>query len=310
VGSPSRFLFGIEAATGVERWRVEIGAAISCAPAWVDGKVLFGQQGGEDHFYCVSAQDGRHLWRQSLGWVWSSACIVGGRAYVPGVDGYVSCLEVDSGRIVWRYRTGRASHPEPASAAGIVIVGSWDHYIYGLDASSGRVVWALHTGGSPDSGASLIAGDRAFVPVGGTRFHCLDLATGTVRWKYQLANGGSFNASPAYHDGLLFVSVSVRTGAIPVAAKIVCLDAADGTPIWEHEGGGGLTAPVIAGGHVLCASTSGPYFSCLDERGNGDGTTRLLWRVRMGDRVDESVPAIWGDRACILDTDGWLTCIR
>ncbi|MCD6096466.1 MAG: PQQ-binding-like beta-propeller repeat protein, partial [Thermoprotei archaeon] len=31
-----------------------------------------------------------------------------------------------------------------------------------------------------------------------------------------------------------------------------------------------------------------------------------LWKYKMGDRVDESVPAIYGGRAFILCSDGYL----
>ncbi len=34
-----------------------------------------------------------------------------------------------------------------------------------------------------------------------------------------------------------------------------------------------LTAPVVAGGRVYFGSLTSPYIYCVDEKGNGDGTT-------------------------------------
>ncbi len=99
-------------------------------------------------------------------------------------------------------------------------------------------------------------------------------------------------------------------GGIPVVAKIVALDAATGNELWSHAGGG-LTGPAVGrDGRVFIASTASPLLYCLDGRGNDDGTAKLLWTYRMGDKVEESVPCLYGDLLFILSCDGYLHAVR
>jgi outer membrane protein assembly factor BamB len=138
----------------------------------------------------------------------------------------------------------------------------------------------------------------------GTLLCCLDTSTGKTLWEYKIS-AGCMNGSPALWKDRLYISQSVRHGAIPIASRILCLDARTGTIIWQHPGGG-ITGPVVAAGKVYFASTSDPFFYCVDAEGNGDGTTTCLWRYDMGERVYESVPAIYAGRAFILSESGWL----
>ena len=114
-----------------------------------------------------------------------------------------------------------------------------------------------------------------------------------------------YNASPALHDGRVFVS----TGKYPATTTIFCLDAETGEEVWRHPGGG-LTAAAIAGGKVYFASTSHPFFYCVDEKGNGDGTTTCIWKYKMGDRVFESVPPVYDGMAYICCRDGYFYALK
>lgn len=298
VGTPSRLLLALDHQTGAELWRYEVGGAVSAAPAVADGRVYFGQK-GEEFFYCLDAATGDLIWKQMVGWVWSSANVAQGRVFVPGADGYVSCLDAETGHIRWRYRTGSSTAPEPPIDGDTVFFGSWDHYIYALNTETGQLLWQFYTGGSPDSGAPIAYQGRVYVPVGGNRLFCLDRSTGEVLWVHRVTEG-DMNASPALAHGRLYISMGVRPGAVPIASRIQCLDAEDGQVIWTHEGGG-ITGPSVAGDRVYFASTSSPYFYCVDA---GDGTLR--WRYEMGERVYESVPALYAGRAYILNENGYL----
>jgi outer membrane protein assembly factor BamB len=168
-----------------------------------------------------------------------------------------------------------------------------------LDVVTGRLLWQFHTGGTPDSGAPIAYGGRLYLPMGGKRLCCLDAATAAVIWEYTISEG-CFNATPALWGNRLFISVSLRSGAIPIASVIRCLDATSGLVIWEQPGGG-ITGPAVAGGHVYTASTSDIFFRCLDARRGEE-----VWRCATADRVYESVPAIYAGRAFILNDGGYL----
>jgi outer membrane protein assembly factor BamB len=302
IGTPSRFVSALDHQTGRQRWRFELGAAVSGSPTYGQGRIFVGQQGGEEHFYCLDAATGLPLWKQSVGWVWSSGSYADGKVYVPGVDGHVSCLDAQTGHVHWRYRTGSGCHPEPPIEDGLVFVGSWDHYVYALRCETGELAWRFHTGGSPDSGAPIALDGRLYVPMGGNRVCCLDARTGRLVWEYRIRDGGCMNASPAIWRDRILISTSVRGGCVPVAAAIRCLDRADGSELWSAPGGG-ITGPSIAAGLAYVGSTSDAFFRCVEIAPDGP---RLLWRKRMGDRVYESVPAIYAGKAFVLSEDGYL----
>jgi outer membrane protein assembly factor BamB len=88
-GTPSGFLYSVDADTGKENWKFEMGGAISVGAAIADGKIYAGQQGGERFFYCLDAKTGELVWKQTIpgGWVWGSAAVDDGLVYVPTVSG-------------------------------------------------------------------------------------------------------------------------------------------------------------------------------------------------------------------------------
>jgi len=303
IGTPSHFVFALDFKSGKEVWRFEVGGAISSAPAFSNGRIYFGQQGGEEHFYCINASDGSLMWKQTLGWVWASPNISGGKIFIPAVNGYVNCLREKDGAILWRHRTNGGAHPCPPVEDGIVYFGSWDRFIYAFAVEDGRLLWKRNVGGGFDSGAPIALDGKLYLPNGSNTFFCLDARTGKTIWKYTLEKS-NLNASPAIHGKRIFLSVRARPGALPMS-KIYCLDSETGEFLWEHPGGG-LGGPAVADGKVYFASASDPFFYCVDEKGNGDGTTTCLWKYRMGDRVEESCPAISGGRAFVLSADGYL----
>ena len=332
IGAPSGFVHAVDVKTGEERWKFESSGAVSAAPAVDGGKLFFGQQGGDDTFYCLEAATGRPLWTQALGWVWGSANLKGGRVFVPGIDGFANCLDADTGAILWRYRTGRSTCTEPVLYGDTVIFGSWDRHLYALDVTSGKLLWKHHIGNRSDSGAQVVHDNRMYLGnhtdtsqpgdvKGNGWVRCFDLETGDILWEASRAKTG-FNATPALKGKRLLVSTSQGRGLGGVAlnTSVSCFDARTGEFLWEHPGGG-LTGPVIAGGHGIIASTASPYMYGfrldIEDGGEGSGddsedneTPRTLWKLRLGNKVEEATPAIYEGRAFVLCCDGYLYAVR
>ena len=312
VGTPSRFVYALDAESGEERWKFELGAAVSGSPVYDQDKIYIGQQGGEDDFYCLDARNGELIWRQDVSWVWGSVNVSDGLVFIPGVDGYVNCLDAESGHIIWRYRTERSTCSEPLVIGGHVFFGGWDHYLYKFDKRSGKLVWKYQLNGGSDSGSPISAEGMIFLPVGGSTFRCLDPESKEVMWTPGLESK-MFNVTPAYNDGKVYISAlnGIGLGGIPVAAQVFAIDSGNGELIWTFDGGGGLTGPVVGNnGRVYFGSTVNSCFFCVDANGNGDGTTDLLWAVRMENKTEESVPAIYNEKVYILNSGGYLQAIE
>ena len=297
IGTPSRFVYAVDAETGEEIWKYEVGAAISGAPVFDNNKIFVGQQGGEDDFYCLDAETGKLIWKQNIGWDWGSAAVSDGLVYIPGIDGYVNCLNANNGNIIWRYRTGKSVCSEPLVMGEHVYFGSWDGFMYKFDKRTGKLIWKL-TGGGSDSGVAIGFNGKIIIPILG--HICVDAETKEVLWKPPLT--GINNCTAAYHDGQVFLSW---------AGKLVALDAGTGKINWSYFGAAGITAAVVGNnGHVYVGSATNPYFYALNEKGNGDGTTDCLFRIKIAGGLLEATPALYKGRAYVLSAGGYFYAIE
>ncbi|MEX0320980.1 MAG: PQQ-binding-like beta-propeller repeat protein [Puniceicoccaceae bacterium] len=298
IGTPSRFIYSLDAESGEEIWKYEIGAAISGAPIYDNNKIYIGQQGGEDDFYCLDAKTGELVWKQNIGWVWGSAAVGDGLVFIPGIDGFLNCLDADTGHIIWRYRTDKSVCSEPMVMGDHVYFGSWDTFLYKFDKRSGVLVWK-YSGGGSDSGVTIGFDGKLVLP--GAGMTCIDAETKELIWKPVLE--GSSNGTPAFHDGQVFVSMW--------SGELVALDAESGERNWSLAGASGITAPVVGeNGYVYSGARGNPYFSAYDKDGNDQGATDCLFRVRMANGLEESTPALYRGRAYVLSGGGYFYAIE
>jgi len=312
-GTPSGFLYSVNADTGEENWKFEMGGAISVGAALADGKVYAGQQGGERFFYCLDAVTGELVWKQTVpgGWVWGSATVDDGMVYVPTVNGYAVCLDGETGHIVWMYPTAKSVPAEPAIDGDLVYFGSWSRSLYAFDKKTGEIVWKA-SGIGLDSGTLIAENGKIYLPHHSSIFKYFDAKNG------ELLNDGNkneeekgvysnFNASPAFIDGMAFYTARVGVGlrGVPLSSKVYSVDPETGKINWTFPDGGGLSAPALASGRVYIASGNTPFFYCLDQK-----TGKPHWIVKLGHRVEESTLCIYRKMVYVLAADGYVHAIE
>ncbi len=312
-GTPSGFLYCVDADSGKEIWKFEMGAAISVGPAIADGKVYAGQQGSERFFYCLDAETGAVVWKQTIpgGWVWGSAAVDDGLVYVPTVSGYAVCLDGATGHIVWMYPTAKSVPAEPAIDGDLVYFGSWSRSLYAFNKKTGEIVWK-ENGVGLDSGTLIAKDGKIYLPNHSNIFTSFDAKTGA------LLNEGNtneeekgvhtgFNASPAFADGKAFFTARVGRGigGIPLASRVYCVDPETAEINWAFPDGGGLSAPALASGRVYIASGNTPFFYCLDQE-----TGKPHWIIKLGQRVEESTLCIYRNMVYVLSADGYVHAIE
>jgi outer membrane protein assembly factor BamB len=312
-GTPSGFLYSVNADTGEEIWKFEMGGAISVGAAIASGKVYAGQQGGERFFYCLDAETGELVWKQTVpgGWVWGSAAVDDGLVYVPTVNGYAVCLDGTTGHIVWMYPTAKSVPAEPAVDGNLVYFGSWSRALYAFDKKTGEIVWK-ENGTGLDSGTLIAEKGKIYLPHHSNIFMYFDAVSGKL-----LSNGNeneaekgmysNFNASPAFVDGMAFSSARVGIGlrGVPLASKVYSVEPETGKIHWTFPDGGGLSAPALASGRVYIASGNTPFFYCLDQL-----TGEPHWIVKLGHRVEESTLCIYRKMVYVLSADGYVHAIE
>lgn len=178
-------VYAIDAATGREKWSFFTGGPVRLAPAVWKNRVF---AAGDDGFlYCLSAQDGKLLWKLRAG---------------PGPD-----LVIGNGRLVSRW----VARGGPAIRDGIVYFGAgiWPTdgvYIYAVDAQSGKVLWcndnagaleidqphmgAYSRGGVAAQGYLAVTKNKVFVMTGRSIPAAFDRQTGRLLYFHLSRYGG------------------------------------------------------------------------------------------------------------------------
>lgn len=165
-----------------------------------------------------------------------------------------------------------------------------------LDAATGDVRWRfasaapgeLDYGNSPRA-TPLIAGDAVFLLGAFGHLHCVDLATGAVRWHVDFATSfpaelptWGFCGSPLLVDGTLVVAPGAPS------ASLVGLDPATGRPRWQTAGGPASYASFLVarfGGRRQLVGCDAGSFGGFDP-----ATGERLWRFAPTDKGDFYVP--------------------
>src|SRR5271169_6512411 len=214
----------------------------------------------------------------TAGAVISSPAVVSSTVYVGSGDHNLYALELDNGALRWKFKTKGRVLASPAVVEGVVYFGSYDSNFYAVDASNGTLRWKFKTAGErrfaakqlhgaepaaetmPDPfdfylSSPAIANGVIYFGSGDGNVYALDLATGSLRWKFQ--TGDVVHASPAVADGTVYVG--------SWDSYFYALDAATGKQKWRFKSGedpqihnqvGIQSSAVVADGLV--------YFGCRD----------------------------------------------
>lgn len=136
----------LDAATGAARWRVATDGALSAPLLWQNGWLLAVADTGTATM--VRAATGEILWTQALGSaIRARPAAAGVRVYVVTEDARVAALDLESGKPVWDAKLpARGTTLFPLDDR--IFVGSADKFFYCLAADTGRTMWRWRTGGA------------------------------------------------------------------------------------------------------------------------------------------------------------------
>jgi outer membrane protein assembly factor BamB len=138
---------------------------------------------------------------------------------------------------------------------GIRLLVSSDGEVGELDGRTGEPIWTIATDGSVGITSPVLADDRVIIAdafkktaVAVRRGGEGDVTGSHIDWRLNGFDIGYH--SPLAHDGRLYMA--------EYKGKLVCVEAATGRKLWEHQLTQGLwTAPIAAGERVYCFTAEG-----------------------------------------------------
>src|SRR2546423_1739550 len=133
----------------------------------------------------------------------SSAAIVDGAVYVGSAKGELLAIDLESGKLRWKYSTGEDGFIEsssPTIARDAVFVGDLAGTLHAVNARDGSRLWTFKTAGEVKS-SPVVAGDLVLIGSYDMHLYALDSHTGKLRWK--LRTDGPVHATPAVQNGMI-----------------------------------------------------------------------------------------------------------
>jgi len=188
VGSYDSVLYGFDAASGEVLWRHKTADSINSTASLAGHEALFG--GCDALLHRVDVRTGVEIGAIELG----EGCQVGGPAAVVGRTAYlghygeqVIAVDLDSGDMLWSFRSPRRQpfYASPAVVGDRVIAAGRDKGVYCLDRASGEVQWTYSARRKIDA-SPVVCGDKVLIGSGDGRFVMLRLDDGEEVWSYDL----------------------------------------------------------------------------------------------------------------------------
>jgi outer membrane protein assembly factor BamB len=161
------------------------------------------------------------------------------RAFIGAAVGGLYCLDIFTGKTVWRFNLDDpiGSTPLYDSDRKYVFFGADDGRFYAVHARSGRQIWMIETGAEVRRDALLFDGTLYIINADNTVF-AIDPDGGEVVWQYRRPPVEGFSASG--YAGLTRSGAQLLTGFSD--GYMVALDSASGNVNWTHD----LAAEVVA----------------------------------------------------------------
>jgi outer membrane protein assembly factor BamB len=191
--------------------------------------------------------------------------VIGNRIFVGGYK--ISALNIDSGDIIWE-----------------------SNYGWKADAIDQSSVFSTNY--------SLSNGDKVF------HLYSLNYIDGALNWETNITLPWSGGHYIAISDEMIFISIPTSNNVYGSGA-VFALNANNGSQIWRMDFPSWVSCmPTINNGLVYITSYENKLFA-LDEYGNGDGSTDVLWTFDIEDYTRSSV-AIAYDMIFVGSTKGYL----
>jgi len=278
-----------------QKWKITVGAG-DATPALVEGKLyVFTRIDADEVIQCLDAASGKKLWEDKYAAIAvtgppsshpgprSSPAVSDGKIITLGVGGVLSCLDKNSGKVVWRKDEFTKALPQLFTAMSPIIVdkmciahlgGTDQGYIIAFDLDTGKEKWRWSGDGPTYSSPVLLTVENTEQVVFQAEKNIVGIAVddGRLLWQAQApARQMSFNAATPIVDGqtVIYTGQGSGTKALTVQKQGNGFNVKE---LWSNnEYGTTFNTPVLKDGLLFGLSERGRLY-CLNA-----GTGQIAW---------------------------------
>ncbi|MGA2175181.1 MAG: PQQ-binding-like beta-propeller repeat protein [Verrucomicrobiota bacterium] len=270
-----------------QKWKVTVGKS-DASPALVGGKLfVFSRQEDDEVIQCLDAATGAALWSNKYEALAptgpagrhagprSSPAVAEGKVVTLGVRGVLSCLEADSGKLLWRKDEVHGwpdffTAVSPLVLNGLCIAqlgGKSNGVVAAYDLATGAEKWKWPGDGPAYASPVLMqVGDaKLIVTQTDKRVVALNLSDGKLAWETPFApqGMGAANAATPIIDGQTLIYTGTGRGTVAVKLEKQG-DSFTATPLWSNsDNSPRFSTPVLKNGLLFGLSQDGNFY-CLN----------------------------------------------
>lgn len=240
------WLYALSMKDGRTLWKTRVGTLMASSPGLDPSRRgLVVTSMAPGDVKVVSMDTGRVRWRYETGRAEPSPLIRDDVAYLAATNGNVYALDLRRRRARWVFRGGAKITGSPALVGNRLFIGDYAGRVFALNARTGRLIWT-GSAGSRVYGTVAVAGGRVFAPSVFSGLSALSARTGRLLWRVPV--GRYLYSSPAVYRGSVYFGTYERL-VYRVAAR-------SGRILWTRFSGGGAVsgAVQVVAGRVYAAT--------------------------------------------------------
>lgn len=128
-------------------WRFQAGDEVDASIAYANGRVFFGDNGGD--VYALDARTGHEIWRSASysgflrgrEYFYATPTVAYGRVFIGNTDGTLYAFGAGTGNLLWSRHAGSYIYTAAAVWRREVIIGTYDGHLIAYNAATGDQLW-------------------------------------------------------------------------------------------------------------------------------------------------------------------------
>ena len=280
---------------------------------------------GAEHLADLPTRDRALLaWQAVTGqdaWSWPTT---GDCLSVPFVHGNIACfsssepklyaLDLVTRQLYWSEPALTWSSEPPVVADQVIVVPSRGPMVTTYSLNTGERLWTFEADDKETEWLHyqpVVTSDTAYLAGWGKRVYAVDLASGQLRWKFQVVRG--LTCAPVLAGDKILLGVKdyrpsdnslKATGERKPGYSLYAVDAASGQLAWQFRTDKHIHISPAVSGEAILVGADHRRLHVLDSR---DG--REVWQTTLPEKL-RAGPCVLGDQVVVGQRDGTIVCLQ